>query len=48
MMKESLMLEKRAGKGDFVLVNLTGKRTISHYIAKVVNYFHGHEYEVMH
>jgi len=32
--------------GDFVLVMLTEKRSISHYRAETVNYFNGYKYEI--
>jgi hypothetical protein len=33
-------------KGNGILVKLTGKMSISHYIGEVANDFHGYEYEI--
>jgi hypothetical protein len=42
--EESLAVGYNA-RGDLVLVQLTGKRRISHYVTEVVNGLHGYEYE---
>jgi hypothetical protein len=34
-------------KGDFVLVKLAVERSISHYRAETVSYFHGYEYGII-
>jgi hypothetical protein len=33
-------------KGDFILVKLARKRSISHYTSEVMKDFHGYEYEI--
>jgi hypothetical protein len=33
-------------QGDFVLLKLSGKKSIFHYIAEVMNYFDRNEYEI--
>jgi hypothetical protein len=33
-------------KGNFILVKLARKRSISHYAAEVMKDFHGYEYEI--
>jgi hypothetical protein len=34
------------GKWDFILVNLAGKRSISYYVAEVINDSYEYEYEI--
>jgi hypothetical protein len=45
--KLKIFLKKvNVAKGNFILVNLAGNRSISCYITEVINYFHGSGYDI--